>query len=68
MDNQEAVLAIVTDDFDTTLQPKVAFKVVFGDAGPMSGQEVIPVLNDFMAIADRIVLGFEAETKRILGA
>lgn len=66
MTNNEMVLATVADDCEITYDLKFEFYVAFGDPGPMFREPVIPVLNKFAAVAERIVLGIEAETDRIL--
>ena len=66
MANNEMVLATVADDCELHYDLKFEFYVAFGDPGPLFREPVIPVLNEFASIAERIVLGLEAETSRIL--
>ncbi|MCA1393459.1 hypothetical protein I6F20_30965 [Bradyrhizobium sp. IC3123] len=47
-------------------EAKVAFDVTFADPNIMEGQPVVPALRAIHAEVDRIVLGIEAETARIL--
>lgn len=66
--NGEAILATGSDDLDIKYDFKVMFHIAFGDAGPMFRHPVIPVLHKFASEAERIVLGLEAETNRILAS
>jgi hypothetical protein len=66
MANNEMVLAVVADGCKFHYDIKFQTYIAFGDAGPLLGHPVIPVLDNFAGIAERIVLGLEAETDRIL--
>lgn len=67
MANGELIIAITADDAEVRYDLQTTFHIAFGDAGPLFRQPVIPALHKFIGIAQSIVLGLEAETRRIVG-
>jgi hypothetical protein len=64
--NNEIVLFTTPAAGKLNIDMSVATFVAFGEVPIVARQPVIPVLDEMTSVADRIVLGIEAETARIL--
>jgi hypothetical protein len=66
MTKNEMIIATVTPDGHAKYSLDMTFYIAFDDAGPLTGRAIETELRCLVPVVERIVLGLEAETGRIL--